>query len=507
MRAAPALALVVVCLAACPKSAAPPDAGVDAGSGPLRYDYQAAPAPALDAGLDPATWKAHLVNDLLPYWTMAAAQGAPTGNFPTNRGMDGSPSGSTDRKPRMMGRQIFAYSVGFLLTGDEALLDLARAGDRWLLDHAWQGADGGWAADLDVAGAVTGTGPKFAQDFAYAAMGPAAYFYVTRDAEAEGVVLATRDLLFDPRTFWDADGGRVKDGLDPTLTTEAYMDPGGPGSWQLVAQLDPVTAFLLLVQPHLTDDARRQQVLDDLQRLTGVVQQAFWRSGFFWGATGTIGQWGSQHSDFGHMLKSYWALLQVDKRLPSHPYAAFLGAHAADTLRMAYDAPYGRWAKYPTSASSVAYGSDWWAYAEGDQLAGSLALHDPSWLPVLGLTATHFRGDYVDRTRAAREVVSSVGRDGAWVYPWPDADTSKCNVWKNGFHSSEHALVMSLISSWVQGVPLELYFAFPGDQVAALAGASWPYTFPGRVVDWTDLGPLAGDATRHKVKVRFDQLR
>ncbi len=517
MRVALVLTVIAVCFTGCPKPPGAVDAGSDAGldagldAGPADaaspYVYRAPPAPTPDAGLDPATWKAHLVDDLLPYWTMDAAKGTPVGNFPTNRGMDGALSGSSDRKPRMLGRQIFAYSVGFLLTGDESLLTLARAGNRWMLDHAWAGADAGWAADLNASGTAIGTAPKFAQDFSYDAMGPAAFFYVTRDAEAEAAVLATRDLLFDPNTFWDSANGRIKDGLDPSLTTEAYMDPGGPGSWQLVAQLDPVTGFLLLAQPHLTDPARRTQVLADLERLTSLMQRSFWKDGFFWGATGTIGQWGSQHSDFGHMLKSYWALLQVDKRLPNHPYADFLAAHAAPTLQMAFDHSYNRWAKYPDSPESVRYGSDWWAYAEADQLAGTLALHDPTWLDVLSHTATNFRADYVDRSRPSRELVSSVNRDGSWVYPWPNGDTAKCNVWKNGFHSTEHALVMSAISSWAQGVPLELYFAFPAAQVDALAAATWPYTFPGHVVDWTDLGALTDDPTRHKVKVRFDQLR
>ncbi len=42
----------------------------------------------MPTGLDAATWQAHLESDLLPYWTMAAAQGTPVGNFPTYRGMD-----------------------------------------------------------------------------------------------------------------------------------------------------------------------------------------------------------------------------------------------------------------------------------------------------------------------------------------------------------------------------------------------------------------------------------
>ncbi len=101
------LALVVLGLVGCAKSrqAAQPPAGDP-------YAYAPPPTSAPPAGLDPATWADHLTSDLLPYWTMAEAQGSPVGNFPTYRGMDGSVQGSTSRKPRMMGRQVFAYCIG-----------------------------------------------------------------------------------------------------------------------------------------------------------------------------------------------------------------------------------------------------------------------------------------------------------------------------------------------------------------------------------------------------------
>jgi hypothetical protein len=463
------------------------------------------PAGPPPAGLEAATWLTHLDQDLLPYWRLDAAKGVPVGNFPTYRGMDGSVQGSTMRKPRMLGRQVFAYSAGFLLTGDEALLDLARAGNRWLLDQARDTARGGWYADLDATGAPFGDGPKFAQDMAYAVMGPAAYFFVTRDPEAEAAVLATRDLLFDPARFWDAPNGRIRDGMDGNLAFEVSMN-GNPGSWELVAQLDPVTAFELLVQPVLSDPVRRDQALADLKTLTTRIRTSFFSEGIFWGATGSVGTYGSGHTDYGHILKAYGALLQVDKRLADRPHQAFLASNVAAALRRAYDAPNGRWAKRPLSASVEEYGSDWWAYAEADQLAAALALHDPAWIAALGATGPHFVADYVDRTRPARELVPSVSQTGAWVWGWTDADTAKCNEWKNGFHSTEHALVMSLFSHWLAGTPATLYFAFPAGQVAALAATARPYTWEGRVVAWTDLGPLAADATRHKVQVTFDQL-
>lgn len=195
------------------------------------YEYTPPPKEALPDGLDPATWVTHLNDDLLPYWRMAEAKGTPVGNFPTFRGMDGTVQPPGQRKPRMMGRQVFAYCVGFLVTGDESLLELARAGTRWILDHAEDKARGGFFADLDGDGKPYQDNEKWAQDLAYTVMGPAMYFYVTRDPEAEALVLRARDLLFDPARYWDAGKGRIKDGLDGAMTTEKFVRGEGAGSW------------------------------------------------------------------------------------------------------------------------------------------------------------------------------------------------------------------------------------------------------------------------------------
>jgi len=474
------------------------------GPEPDSYAYAAPPKEAVPGGLDAATWRTHLVEDLLPFWTMESAKGMPVGNFPTYRGMDGSVQGKTTRKPRMIGRQVFTYCIGFLLTGDETLLDLARAGTRWLLDHA-RDPRGGYFADLDETGAQYQDADKTSQDLAYAVMGIAAYYYVTRDPEAEAAVLAARDLLFDKDRYWDANNGRIKDGMNGALTTETYM--GEPGSWELVAQLDPVTAFLLLVQPVLSDPARRDQALGDLRALAMRIHDSFWKDGIFWGSTGAVGHYGTMHTDFGHILKSYWALLLIDKRLDDHPLRKFEAESAPVTLKMAYDDALGRWAKAPTSATTVSYGSDWWAYAEADQLAATLSLHDPKWISVVSATSSHFRTDFVDRTRAARELVPSISRGGKWSFNWSDLDTAKCNEWKNGFHGAEHALVMNLFGHWIENTPATLYFALPADKVEAQAAVSQPYTLLGRVTGVEDVRALGGDATRRVVRVSFTELR
>ena len=252
------------------------------------------------------------------------------------------------------------------------------------------------------------------------------------------------------------------------------------------------------------------QALSDLRALATLLRSKFWQDGIFWGSTGDIGTYGSNHTDYGHILKSYWALTQIDKRLDDRPFASFLAANAPATLTRAWDAPNGRWAKMPITSVANRYGSDWWAYAEADQLAATLALHDPAWIAKVEQSSTNFRADYVDRTRPVRELVSSVSQTGAWVYPWPTTDTSKCNEWKNGFHSTEHALVVFLLGHYLAGTPAPLYFAFVPADIDAQARASRPYTFQGRYVSHEDLGEIPTDTApvkRHRVMVLFDQLR
>lgn len=474
------------------------------------YLYLPPPAggapPALAASVwnDPGGTSGHLQNDLEPYWAMAEAKGSPEGNFPTWRTMTGALAPNDARKPRMLGRQTYGYAIEYLLTGDPEKLALARAGSRWILDHAWDLAVGGWFADLDAAGNPSGTGAKLTQDAAYTVMGPAAYFFVTRDAEAEAMLEETRRLMFDPATYFDTAGQRIRDGMNVSLTSEAFLTGSGT---DITSQLDPITAFILLVQPVRTAQADRDAMLANLRTLAVALRDHHFSQGLFWGNVNALGRYRSFHSDYGHILKAHWALTLIDKRLDDRPFQDFLARWTDATLTRALDAPRGRWKKQPGSDTTDDYGSDWWAFAEADQLAATLALHDPKWVSAVADTSTHWRNEYVDRQNAIGEIIPSITAGGSPVYGWPSTDTAKCNEWKSAFHSHEHALVMFLFGHYLAGTPAPLYFAFPAAEIESRAKASRPYTWQGKVAGWEDLGEIAGSGGLHKVRVTFSELR
>lgn len=458
-----------------------------------------APAPAVEVppALAGDTWRAHFVDDILPYWTQDAALGEPIGNFPTYRDMDGAPRGPNERRPRMLGRQIYTYAMGYALTGDPALLRHARAGIDWLLAHAPDRERGGWFPVLMADGTPT-SGAKSAQDTAYAVMGLAAYYFVTRDPAIEAELLATRDLLFDPAAYFDAENARIRDAVTADLSRA--FDLESDGGWELVAQLDPINAFMLLVQPVLTEADRRDQLLADMQTLADTMIGAFWADGVFWGVHNRQGQYGTRHVDFGHTLKSYWMVFQIDKRLPGAPYRPFLEEHAPGWIDRAFDAENGRWAKRPTGPASVEYGSDWWIYAEADQIAAAFNMVDPAGTERLAATAGHWLTDYVDPV--AGEVIPGVDRAGQPVFGWRRTDTAKCNQWKNGYHATEHAVILYLHGRDLEGLPATLHFAVTPETADDFPAR--PYLFEGTEVERRPGDTFeVGDATLQAVAVDF----
>ncbi len=478
--------------------AGPPDSGVTILPA---YSHVEPTLSTVPAALTPQTWIDHLENDILPYWRQTEARGTPVGNFPTERTMIGTPTSSTDRRPRMLSRQTYAYAIGYLLTGDPELLRLAHAGAQWLLDHVPDDTAGGYHSLLDQNGQPTGNEAKSAQDTAYVMLGLAAYHFVTRSPAAEAELLKGYDLLFDPTTYFDADNQRIRDGMLADFSGE--WDRFDDGGWELVSQLDPINAFMLLAQPVLSNPADRELFLSSLRTLSETMIRDFWQDGIFWGIHNRKGAYGTHHVDFGHTLKTHWMILQVDKRLDDHPFEAFLDDHAPAGVAAAFDADNGRWAKRPTSATAVEYGSDWWIYAEADQLAATLALQNgaPTYVDD---TAANWLTDYVD-TRPEGELIPGIRRDGNPVFNWPPWDTAKCNLWKNGYHSSEHALMMYLVSSYFSNQAATLYFAVPAADAQTFIAR--PYYLDGEETGREVLDPVDVDGTPlTRVRVVFERL-
>lgn len=440
------------------------------------YGPHTPPAGDVPTALQSAGWVTHYQDDLEPFWTMNAALGTPVGNYPTFRTMNGLPASNSHRRPRMISRQIFAYVAGFLMTGNPTLLDNAAAGVAWLRSKAIDPATGDCYPELAADGSPI-DGVRTAQDQAYCMLGLAAWVFLTRDPAAEADLIRGRDLIMSPDYFWDATNGRVVDALDATLTNE--VDVENDGGWELVAQLDQINGYMLLAQPILAEAQDRDQFLADMRTLGDVIVDHFHQDGLVWGVSNKLGQYGSKHNDFGHAMKSVWMLLQIDKRLPDHPFHDFVVASADPLIARSFDVDNGRWSKRPRSATTVEYGSDWWIYAEADQLAATLNLVDGRYDDILAKTQASWLTDYIDRTFAG-EIIPGIKRDGTPAYGWPVGDTAKCNEWKNGFHSTEHALVLSILGGQREDAEVALSFAVPPE--VATTFIARPYLFDGREV-------------------------
>src|SRR6056297_385794 len=94
-------------------------------------------------------WRAHVLDDLLPFWDDGAIGNSPGGSFPGRLCNDGALpvagvacDGVTARQasnPRQFlvgqSRQVYSYAVAFHLTGDPKYLDIARKGADYLFDE------------------------------------------------------------------------------------------------------------------------------------------------------------------------------------------------------------------------------------------------------------------------------------------------------------------------------------------------------------------------------------
>src|SRR5918994_1545331 len=155
----------------------------------------------------------------MPYWDMPEALGVPVGNFPSFRGRSGELLADERRGLATLARQVYGYSLAFMLTGEERYLTYARAGLDWINTKARDPIHGGYYGELTQDGdPVDPEAPKDLFNLASLGLAYGMYFNVTRDPAAEADLLAVRDLIFDK--YYDATQNRLKDSLTYDLTTE-----------------------------------------------------------------------------------------------------------------------------------------------------------------------------------------------------------------------------------------------------------------------------------------------
>jgi mannose/cellobiose epimerase-like protein (N-acyl-D-glucosamine 2-epimerase family) len=470
---------------------------------------QALPAAQVQVPADLPTgerWLRHFREDLLPFWNVPDAWGTPRGNFPTFRGNDGKavdwskPPEELATAPgwiqetfgreyvRMKSRQTYFYGVAYHLTGDPKMLALARAGATFIRTHALDPKTGSAVSYWEKGVPQPEILARTTQDLAYAELGLAMYYYLTRDEAVLRDIKKLKRHIFTE--YWNPEWQALR-------WVKKESPDGEHLRQELVAQLDQVNAYLLLLTPILPESDRREWTAE-LKRLADTMVRDYHDPGqhLFWGTIHNSAQkkLGSRHTDFGHTAKAYWMLERIGRLTSDQGLTDLATTGARAVLKQAYLPDSGTWGSRLRPDGTVDPGKEWWIYAELDQLAETLALTDPAQAAPLPRTADFWFRRMVDPVH--HEVWGGAG--GPDFEPW---EGPKIHQWKSGYHSAEHALVGYLTAQALHGEPAMLYFA-PRNPRAIFR----PYMFEGAAVTLANL-PLPGFPGRRKVQVAFSGLR
>jgi len=430
-------------------------------------------------------WKEHFVTDIIPYYTDKSALGEPAGNFPSKRDMTGK-AVSEIRYTRMIARQVYAYLIGFNLTGDEKLLEYASMGINWILGKA-KDPGKGYFTKLDGKGRPDMKLSKSAQDQAYVMLAFSSYFYITRDRTAKKELDENIELIFNGE-FWDSKENTIIDARSGDL--KKIVEFENPGH-DIVTILDQANAYLLLYANNL-EGAEREANLKHLKKCGDILAEKFFKGGIFWDTDRNRKNYNAKHLDAGHVLKTYWMLYEISKiwRLSHNEelYKEILDKYLIDIVIAAYSEKYGMWGKkFKDSYKNIICANpDWWMQIECNQLAARLLNNDKRIPGILEKTTEFwFDSDFIDKTRKIRGIRESVKLDGSFMKNG-DKLTAKAHEWKNGYHESEQAIILYLLLNAYNKKASTLYYAV--EPSAAKNFTAKPYVFNGKVISLKEDG-------------------
>jgi mannose/cellobiose epimerase-like protein (N-acyl-D-glucosamine 2-epimerase family) len=415
-------------------------------------------------------WVRHLQEDLLPFWTTPVALGTPLGDFPTYRNNDGSVTDFNNPRPefqhlvdgivfpdrdyvRSKSRQCFAYGVAYHLTGEEKYLTYAKAGVEFLRTFAFDRTAGGGFTYFT--GTEKTPGPdvpyRTSQDLAYLLAGVGFLYYLTRDADLERELVDTQEYIWT--NYYDS-------GADMflwVLEDSPAPDRDRKAQQQLVAQLDQIYGYMMLVTPCLPEP-QFSIWKERLIKLVHILMDRFYspRTEMFWGAvTDSVSKsWGSPHTDFGHSVKAFWLISLIGSLTDNYEMFVSAQRRAAQIVDLAYLPASGSWSRRLKPDGTLDEDKEWWSHCELDQVAGALSLNDPAYMRYLVRTYDYWFQYFVDhKDHDIWPMLSGATNQPVEGYP-------KQHSWKNALHSFEHALLGYLFAQQLHGQSAELYFAW-----------------------------------------------
>ncbi len=452
----------------------------------------------VDNALDSQTWKDHLEKDLMKFWDRPDAYNLDGALFSTYRTNSGeklpadkskwpeeftAAAAADDTKGlvepefnfvRAHSRQTYAYGIAFHMTGNTHYLELCRKG-ALALTEAIDGNYGMFVNQRKDTGDWDSNRKKrTSQDLAYGLTGLGMYYFLTHDIGIMHKIIQIKDYIFS-----------------------VYMDDGkGYLTWlpkhennseiQIVAQLDQLYAYMLMITPSLPEPYKSVWK-KDMKKIADILITQFYseKYQFFWGTEDTSNKMslGTDHTDFGHSVKSFWVIMKIGEMLGDPFYIDFARPKIDKILKEAYIEETGSWARRFNTDGSLDTDKEWWILAELDQAAEILSIHDPSYYHYLNKTQRYWLDKMVDHEYG--EIWHMVsGKDDKPIINYP-----KAHNWKTSLHSFEHALFGYMTAARIKGESFDVYYALPEWERVSHRTVS-PYMFFGNITDIRQSGAV-----------------
>jgi hypothetical protein len=195
------------------------------------------------------------------------------------------------------------------------------------------------------------------------------YYYLSRDGDVLQDIEAVKKYIFEK--YGSAPGAIL---WQPTLTAGAP-----PEDKELVAQLDQMNTYLVLVTPMLPEPIQTEWK-GSLLRLSNVMIDQFYSAPgeLFMPLANKSNNEGLAKTgvDFGHTAKALWMIRFAGIIIGASNLVTFAQDKAGALLARAYLNDCGCWAGGIQPGGILDLNKVWWTYAELDQLTGTLALHE-----------------------------------------------------------------------------------------------------------------------------------
>lgn len=379
-------------------------------------------------------WIEH-ANTIGKYYLYKDAQGGPLGNFPTWRCNDGKLRNNKlcPGEPklggmkvafvydylRMQSRQTFAYGALFNLTGNPEYLKLHKAGVKFILEKGRDPKGGYFTYFQKGEPLPEDPGKRTAQNLSYAIVGLAMNAYLTHDPKVIKEIMDTQKFIYD--NYFDKDKGYLVWAFKDSVENKASQI-------ELVAQLDQIYAYLYTTW-RLVPEAKQEYWTQVIMDTIGYINKNFYdeKTNRYHGCLDNkscFSYLSGRHTDYGHRVKCFWMQYLCASMIGDKDLMAFAKKGMLDTLKDAETLNKDSWFDSDTKDDA-----SWWAYAELDQVALTLALTDDYDLPKTFLPWINEMTDH------------EYGEMKAFM---------KTNFWRNGFHSTEHALIGTILSNAIR---------------------------------------------------------